>query len=499
MNQVRNDVLNGWKEIAAYLGRDPRTVERWEKQRSLPVRRLPGTGRATVYALVPELDEWLASGSTRDEATRFPEPSEVGPVGDSGIGVPEPSSPKVPQESRLDLPDTVSVAVSEKAMLLRTSRRRWVGPVAISVLLCLLGLGAAEWEHNRFGSQPKAPADSAGARNLETASPVPGVEELYLRGSYQAELRTPEALRRAQDAFEEAIRKDPRYAPAHAGLASVFILTREYSTLPDSEAYPRAMAAATKALALNPKLPQAHAAKGFVDFFWRWDARSADNEFKTALTLNPNLPLAHHWYGSVLLHEGQFHASLAELNQAQRLDPSSAAILTMRAFAIGLVGEREKALELLGDALNVSSSGQYRNPATMHAVLGTLCLLSPRDTQRYIGETILAADLRQDLQTAEVMRKAAQIYQARGEQAMWRALLEDERTKHEQARPTYAMARYEAELGLREEALRDLEVLFARHDSALIGISVDPLLAPLHAEPRFLRLRAAMGLPGSAM
>ena len=61
MNQVRKDILNGWKEIGGYVGRDVRTVERWEKLRGLPVRRVPGAGRATVYALISELDEWLAN------------------------------------------------------------------------------------------------------------------------------------------------------------------------------------------------------------------------------------------------------------------------------------------------------------------------------------------------------------------------------------------------------------------------------------------------------
>jgi len=61
VSQVRKDILNGWKEIGGYVCRDIRTVERWEKQRGLPVRRVPGAGRATVYALISELDEWLAN------------------------------------------------------------------------------------------------------------------------------------------------------------------------------------------------------------------------------------------------------------------------------------------------------------------------------------------------------------------------------------------------------------------------------------------------------
>ena len=131
----------------------------------------------------------------------------------------------------------------------------------------------------------------------------------------------------------------------------------------------------------------------------------------------------------------------------------------------------------------------------MHRVLGILSLLPPRDIPRYLAETTLAAELRQDTQTAATMQFAAKQYRAHGEQAMWRALLEDEQRRHKGGGATYSMARYKAELGAKEEALDDLADLYSRHDPALIGISVDPLLAGLHREPRFLQLRAAMGLP----
>lgn len=66
MSQTRKNILNGWKEIGGYVGRDIRTVERWEKHRGLPVRRVPGEGRATVYALTSELDEWLENSKPQN-------------------------------------------------------------------------------------------------------------------------------------------------------------------------------------------------------------------------------------------------------------------------------------------------------------------------------------------------------------------------------------------------------------------------------------------------
>ena len=306
------------------------------------------------------------------------------------------------------------------------------------------------------------------------------------------ELRTPESLRRAEEAFSEAARRDGAYAPAYAGLASTYLLLREYSMLPDAEAYPRALAASGKALSLDPDLPQAHAAMGFADFFWRWDAPGAESQFRTALKLNPQLTMAHHWYGSVLMHEGRFREGLNELSVAQRLDPSSAAILTTRAFALGLTGRRDQAVGMLEEAL---SSEQYQNAATMHAVMATLSLMAPRNIPRYLAETTLAAELRRDEAGVRSAQLATRVYRAQGEAGMWRALLHDERQRHPAGGCTYQMARYEAELGARDQAMNDLAELFARHESVLIGMAVDPLLVNLHGEPRYAQLRAAMGLP----
>lgn len=488
MQQTRKDVLNGWKEIAAYLGRDPRTVERWEKQRSLPVRRLPGSGRATVYALVSELDDWLASSRLRET---------------------EPQPPVAPVESAVASPAATEPVASEKFVERRKTTfgrsgrrrmgwRRWSVSGTLAAMLCVVGLAGAGWRlrHNGSETPPLDPGLANRVRSLVPASSVFGVEELYLRGCYQEELRTPDSLRKAKASFEAAIAKDARYAPAFAGLANTYILLREYSMLPDEEAYPKAKDAAAKALALAPGWPQAHAAMGFVNFFWDWNAVAAEAQFRQALQADPTLPLAHHWLGSVLTHEGRFRDALAELDVAQRLDPSSAAILTSRAFALGLSGRRAEGTEMLGEAISGEGPAGYRNSATMHQVLGVLYLLPPRDIGHYLAEATQAASLRQDAPTVAAMRMAAGVFQARGEQAMWRALLEEERKRHSSGGPTYAMARYEAELGAREQAMNDLAELFTRHDTALIGISVDPSFEGLRREDRFLQLRAAMGLPG---
>ncbi len=494
VNQTRKDVLNGWKEIAGYLGRDPRTVERWEKTRSLPVRRLPGSGRATVYALVSELDQWLASPALPEAATAAVVPGTAGPFADAGDEETSRADPASGEDA------TEQVAPAPGTSAFPGERRRWpwlraTTSLTLLLLVCWAGITAAGWKYRKATPLVAVPPSPHG-RRLVPSSPVLGVEELYLRGCYQAELRTPETLRRAQEAYSAAVAKDPRYAPAYAGLANTYLLAREYSMVPDAEAYTQATAFAQKALSLDPDLPQAHAALGFVEFFWRWDGDSAEKQFRRALEVDPDLALAHHWYGSVLTHEGKFREGAAELTVAQQLDPTSSAILTTRALAMALSGRRAEATEMLEDAVTSNKAEGYRNPATMHHVLGVLSLIPPRDLPRYLAETTLAAELRQDMQTASVMQRAEAIYRQQGENAMWRALLLEEQKRQPGGKATYAKARYEAELGANTQALDDLAELFSRHDPSLIGISIDQSFVKLRREPRFVQLRAEMGLPG---
>ncbi len=498
MNQPRQDVLNGWKEIASYLGRDPRTVERWEKQRLLPVRRLPGSGRASIYALKSELDDWLAQAPTRsaEPLAEFDHESPSLLTGESEPAAVRPEAFQLAavQPAQTEAPARETGLARPPALL--NPVWRLTGTFLLAV--CCLTLAALGWHHVHRAAPSGSDTNSQPAKALRSrivpSSAVPGVEEFYLRACYQAEQRTPDSLNRALGNFQSAIAKDPTYAPAFAGLASTFVLLREYSLFPDSEAYPKAKAAAQRAIALDPQLAEPHAELGFVEFFWDWEPAQAETEFRTALRLDPELPLSHHWFGSVLAHEGRFGEALPELKVAQHLNPSSGAILTVYALALGMDGKRGEASDMLQEALSNADDLPDRNPATMHSVLGLLSLMRPSDIPRFLAETTRGAQLRGDARAVANLQRAEKVYKAQGEAAMWRAMLTEEKRQHLN-QTTYAMARYEARLGARDEALTHLAVLAARHDPEMIGISTDPLLSGLHNEPRFQRIRASMHLP----
>jgi tetratricopeptide (TPR) repeat protein len=238
------DRLTSWKTIAAYLQCNERTVKRWEKERALPIRRLPGTKRGGVYAYRSELDAWL-----RAEKERLP----------SGkIAADEPTA----DDGRRS--------------------RRWLGwGVAAAALVIVLSTTFFFSGKNRLTHGHHRPTE--------------GTEELYLRGRYLWNLRTAESLAKAADAFTQAIVEDPLYAEAYAGLAEIYDLLPQFGGADLGESFTKAIIAADRAIQLNPDLADAHRAKAFAAFFWNWDILGSDSEFRMSLALDPNSAQTHHW------------------------------------------------------------------------------------------------------------------------------------------------------------------------------------------------------------
>ena len=134
VEQVGNSRLDSWKTIAAYLGRDVRTVIRWEQARGLPIRRLPGGSRSAVYAFRHEIDTWL-SGQT---ASASASPTEIAPV-------------TIPSES--SAPGT-QPAPAPIQILPTHTRRRWIPLAALTALL----LAAAGYLYSRTNRAQPAQA-----------------------------------------------------------------------------------------------------------------------------------------------------------------------------------------------------------------------------------------------------------------------------------------------------------------------------------------------------
>jgi tetratricopeptide (TPR) repeat protein len=329
------------------------------------------------------------------------------------------------------------------------------------------------------------------ARTVKYSSKIAGVDALYLRGIYFYEQRTPDTLDRALKCFQQAVDHDPGYAPAYAGLAQTYNLLREYSMMPEAEAYTKAKIAAQRAIALDPNLSEAHASLGFVEFFWDWNVDGAEHEFQTAIALDPNSALAHHWYGSMLTHEGRYTESLAQLDLAQRLQPTSTSILSDRAFALGLSGHRNEAADILQEVENDDPSSP-----SPHRILGGISLVEPRDIPRFLDEIRRFATLRHNTGQLLLLDELDHAYREGGAPAMWKAqLAEEERLPPSPNDRPYTMASAEAALGDNDACFHDLAQLVARHDAEMIGIKIDPVIASVHGDPRFAKIVANIGLP----
>lgn len=160
---------------------------------------------------------------------------------------------------------------------------------------------------------------------LTNARPVnPEAHEAYLRGRFLWNQRTEDQLHKAKQYFEEAIAKDPSYAPAHAGLADTyFYLSYNWGHLQPREGMPLARTAALKAIELDPLAAEGHASLANVKFLYDWDFPRAEEEYKRAIALNPNYELGHHGYSVLLAAEHRNEESVSEARKAVEVDPLS--------------------------------------------------------------------------------------------------------------------------------------------------------------------------------
>ena len=164
----------------------------------------------------------------------------------------------------------------------------------------------------------------------KTRTVDPDAYEAYLKGRYFWNKRDAAGLETAIEYFQRAIAADPACAEAYSGLADAYALAGHwaYGILAPQEAFPRAKAAATRALLLNPTLSEAHTSLAFVLDQYMWDWEGAEREFRRAIELNAGYATAHHWYAYHLLMMARAGEGIAELRKAENLDPLSLVIVT---------------------------------------------------------------------------------------------------------------------------------------------------------------------------
>jgi TolB-like protein/DNA-binding winged helix-turn-helix (wHTH) protein/Tfp pilus assembly protein PilF len=167
------------------------------------------------------------------------------------------------------------------------------------------------------------PREQAALKSAKAVNPES--YESYLKGRYFWNKRTADGLKAARAYFNQAIDEDPKYPQAYSGLADTYALLGDwqYAVMTPKEAFPKAKAAAIKALELDSSLGEAHNSLAFVLDGFDWDFEAAGKEFQRAIELSPGYATAHHWYAWHLSLLGQFDEAIAEMKKAQNLDPLS--------------------------------------------------------------------------------------------------------------------------------------------------------------------------------
>ena len=309
----------------------------------------------------------------------------------------------------------------------------------------------------------------------------------YLRGRFHWNNWSPQSFRRALEHFERAISIDPTYALAYSGLADTLGSLAYYGAVEPEEGFPRAKAAATRALELDPHVADAHASLGLSRLFWDHDWPGAERSFRRAISINPELALPHALYSLFLITLGRTEDAITEARAAQRLDPLSLLINMSVCWALHFA-------ERFEDTIQEGLRTQELTPGFTEGA--KLLLSSYEELGRFEDAARVACDqgcfgVKVDSESLlEAVRKG-------GAEAYWRKRLDllDSAPPAPGGMVNFAYAVIYTHLGQYDLALDRLEQLVDRKAGGSVFIAVEPCLKALRDLPRFKALVERVGVP----
>jgi len=313
--------------------------------------------------------------------------------------------------------------------------------------------------------------------------------ELYLKGRFYWNKRTGEALKKSVDYFNQAIAKDPSYALAYVGLADAYVVIPYFSVGTAQDSYPKAKAAARRALEIDDRLAEAHTAMAAVLMNYDWNLPESNREFERAIELNPNYATAHHWYAREnLTIMGQFDKALAEMRRAQELDPLSLIINANFGKAYFNARRYDEAIQQLRKTVEIDQSF-----FVAHHYLGSANAMKGNFSEA-LAEYQKARQLNPD--DPHVVALLARLYAVSGKRdEALRTLAQLKSMARERYVADYSMALVYAGLGEKEHAFSLLEKSYREHTVDMLTLHYDPLIDNLRSDPRFTDLVRRVGLP----
>lgn len=310
--------------------------------------------------------------------------------------------------------------------------------------------------------------------------------QLYLQGRYFWNKRSSGNLKKARELLTAATQKDPNFALAYAGLADCYAVSYHYVGERPRELMPFAKTYAAKAIELDPTLAEPHATMGFVTWLLDWDKAAAEKEFLRAIELNPSYPTAHHWYSRYLRGVGRIDEAFREIKRAEELDPLSLVIINNiaenyidRGDLSAATKECERMLDLDPDFW------------AAHQSLSILLIKQGR-----AAEALVAAQKSAQLSSRGNASLAllGHVYARMGQRTESEAVIKElEKRYANQSADGRDLAIVYAGFD-KDRAFEWLGKGFADHSPFLAFLRLEPLLEPLHSDPRWKELENRVGL-----
>jgi eukaryotic-like serine/threonine-protein kinase len=316
----------------------------------------------------------------------------------------------------------------------------------------------------------------------------PEAHDAYLRGRYYWDKGTPEDLKKSFDYFEQALEKDPRYAPAYVGIAEYYSYLPFFTNSTPDEAFPKAKAAVAKALELDDTLAAAHAAQAYIKIYYDWDWAAGEREFRRALSLDPNDADSHHMYSRFLASMGRIDEALAEVKRARELDPMSSVVKAN----VGVVYYFGRRYDQAFEELN----GLLENEPDLRVAHWGLGLVY--EQERMFPQAIAEFEKAGGLEKggANTVSSLGHVYAVIGDKRLAQKALNELKTSGKVGiLAPYEVAVVYAGLGEKDQAFESLDKARQERSTLLTYLKMDPRFDNLHSDPRFQELIRRMRFP----
>ena len=543
------DRLDSWKEIASFLRRDVRTVQRWEKKEGLPVYRHQHEKLGSVYAYRPELTAWFTGRQPSSGATEGANPGSadkiklavlpfrnLGNDGGESYFTEGLTEEMITQVTRLQ-PEQLAVIARNTALHYDSSRkslqqmkedlgvdyvlegrvRRAGNRVRITAQLSEVQDQTQLWAemYERDLSDVlsvQAEIAQAIAREIHLALKLsestrlaglqkgqartrPEAYDAYLKARYELHEMQPAAISKSVEDFERAVELDPDFASAYAGLASAYALLAiaPFDLLPPHEAMPKAEKAARRSLELDSSLAEAHTALALVNHHYHWRWSEAEENYKRAIELNPDNSAAHLWYSWLLLALNRRQDALAQIEDTMRIvqetDPSRlVAVHATRAFAHYFGRDFQAAANECEKALQLDPKHFM-----LHYILGRSYMRLGK-SEKAIEQLKAASTKPGEIPLVDAALGLAYAVSGRREETQKMAAQFKKVFSNRYVPSTYFGMLY-AGLGDRERAIAWLRKALAERADGLTWLVVEPMLDEMRSDSRFQELVKKIGLP----